>query len=116
MVDVLFGELSLAVNWVFVGSSTSFSEICNVRRLMGTGAGGISLGLDMFLLLEPALVADSAASGLELLEGPAELNDACAVFADSEAVGGPEEKIDLEGLLNSDDCGVVSPVVARVAR
>ena len=89
------------------GSSTSF---CRLRRLIGTGTGGRSLDLDVFLRLEPALVADKAASGLELLEGPAELNDACAVLADTEAVGGPEENIDLEGVLNNDDCGVVSPV------
>ena len=80
---------------------------------MGTGTctGAGSLDLDGFLLLEPTLVADSAARGLELLEGPAELNEASAVFADTEAVGGPEEKIDLEGVLNKEDCGVVSPVV-----
>ncbi len=83
---------------------------------MGTGTGGRSLDLDVFLLLEPAFVAESAASGLELLDGPAELRDACAVFADTEAVGGPEEKIDLEGVLNSEDCGVVSPLVGGTGR
>jgi activator of 2-hydroxyglutaryl-CoA dehydratase len=83
---------------------------------MGTITGGGSLGLDVFLLLGPALVADSAASGLELLEEPAELNDACAVFADSEAVGGPEEKIDLEGVLKSVDDWVVSLVVDGTGR
>lgn len=44
-----------------------------------------------------ALEADSAAKGLELLEGIAELKDAWAVFADTDAVGRPEEKIDMGG-------------------
>jgi hypothetical protein len=83
---------------------------------MGTCTGGRSLDRDGFLLLEPAFVADSAASGLELFDGPAELKDACAVFADTEAVGGPEEKIDLEGVLNSEDCGVDSVLVGKVGR
>lgn len=95
------------VNWLVEGSSTSF---CKVRRLIGTGIGARSFDLDVFLRLEPAFVADKAASGLELPEGPAELKDACAVLADTEAVGGPEENIDLEGVLNNDDCGVVSPL------
>ncbi len=77
---------------------------------MGIGTGVRSFDLDVFLRLEPPFVADKAASGLELLEGPAELNDACAVLAETEAVGGPEEKIDLEGVLNNDGCGVVSPL------
>lgn len=78
--------------------------------------GGRSLDRDVFLRLDPALVAESAASGLELLEGPAELNDACAVLAESEAVGGPEEKMDLGGVLNSEDCGAVSPLVGGTGR
>jgi hypothetical protein len=68
--------------------------------------GGSSLDLDVVLLLELALVADNAASGLVDPEGPAELKDACAVFADTEAVGGPEENIDLAGVVNRVDCGV----------
>jgi hypothetical protein len=115
-VDVLFCELSLVANWVVEGSSTSFSDSGRLRLLRGTGTGGRSLDLDVFLLLELALVADSAASGLELPEGPAELKDACAVFADTDAVGGPEENMDLEGVLKSEDCGVVSPLLEVTGR
>jgi hypothetical protein len=83
---------------------------------VGTVADGRSPDLEVFLRLEPTLVADRAASGLELLEGPAELKDAWAVFADTEAVGGPEEKIDLEGVVNNVDCGVQSPLVGGTSR
>ena len=38
--------------------------------------------------------------------GDGELIDACAVLADNEEVGGPEEKIDLLGVLNNDIVGV----------
>jgi hypothetical protein len=116
VVDVLFCELSPGANWAEEGSSTSFSEICRLRRLVGTGMGGRSLDRDVILLLEPALVAERAASGLELHEGPAELNDACAVLAESEAVGGPEEKMDLEGVLNSEDCCVTSELGGETGR
>jgi hypothetical protein len=115
-VEVLFWELSLAANCADEGSSTSFSETCKARRRMGTGTDGRSLDLDVFLLLGPVVVADKAASGLELLEGPAELNDACAVFAEIDAVGGPEENIDLEGVVKSVDCGVVSPLLEGTGR
>lgn len=101
-IDVVFCELSLAMNWLVEGSSTSFSEIGRLRRLMGTGTGARSIVRDVFLLLDPALVADSAARGLELPDGPAELREACAVFADTEAVGGPEEKIDRDGVLKNE--------------
>jgi hypothetical protein len=116
VVDVLFCELSPGANWAEEGSSTSFSEICRLRRLVGTGMGGRSLDRDVILLLEPALVAERAASGLELHEGPAELSDACAVLAESEAVGGPEEKMDLEGVLNSEDCWVTSELGGETGR
>jgi hypothetical protein len=78
----------------------SFSGRGCVRRLNGKGpeeAGAGSLTLAVLRRLVFPLEADNAASGLELLEGIAELKDAWAVFADTDAVGGPEEKIDLGG-------------------
>lgn len=38
-----------------------------------------------------------AATGPELLEGVAVLKEACAVLAETEAVGGPDTKIDRKG-------------------
>ena len=78
----------------------SFSGMGKVRRLRGKGmaaTGGWSATLTALRRLEVPLEADRAAKGLELLEGIAELRDAWAVFADTEAVGGPEEKMDLGG-------------------
>lgn len=43
----------------------------------------------------PALVR--AATGPELLDGIAVLKEACAVFADTDEVGGPDTKMDLNG-------------------
>lgn len=91
---------SVSTGGLVEGSSTSFSGRGNVRRRKGRGPdviGGGSLPLAVFRRLILPLEADRAASGLELLEGVAELKDACAVFADTEAVGGPEEKIDIGG-------------------
>ena len=49
-----------------------------------------------------------AARGPELLEGFAVLKDAWAVLAETDAVGGPDTKIDLRGGSNElvGDCGV----------
>lgn len=57
----------------------------------------------MLGLLELAFVAVKAARGRDVLEGPAELNEASAVLAETEAVGGPEENMDLEGVVKGPD-------------
>lgn len=44
----------------------------------------------------------SAENGREELAGEGALIDACAVFADSEDVGGPEAKMERFGVLKSD--------------
>ena len=81
-----------------------------LRICIGTGKGGSSLDLVVLLLrLDAVLVAESAASGLEVLDEAAELIEAWAVLAESDAVGGPDENMDLVGVLNMVVCGVVSP-------
>ena len=99
-VDVCCGAKSVSIGTVVEGSSLSFSGIGNVRRLRGKGPDAIGDG--SFTLTVPRRVvlpleADKEAKGLELLDGIAELRDAWAVFADTDAVGGPEEKIDRGG-------------------
>lgn len=72
----------------------------SVRRLRGKGpevTGDASLTLAVPRRTVLPLEADKAAKGLELLDGIAELRDAWAVFADTDAVGGPEEKIERGG-------------------
>lgn len=60
------------------------------------GAGSVrSVGLGTFLL--PRLVFVSACSGKELPEAEAVLREACAVFAETDEVGGPETKIERGG-------------------
>ena len=44
----------------------------------------------------------SADKGLAGWTGDGELMDACAVLADTDEVGGPEEKIDRLGVLNNE--------------
>ena len=44
-----------------------------------------------------------ADSGLVGLTGEGELMDACAVLADMDEVGGPEEKMDRLGVLKRED-------------
>ena len=86
----------------------SFSGMGIVRRLKGKGPGltdGGSLTLAAVRRLVLPLEADKAAKGLELLDGIAELKDAWAVLADTDAVGGPDEKIDLGGGSKNMACG-----------
>jgi hypothetical protein len=100
VVEVCCSADSISPDTTVDGSSTSFSGRGSVRRLKGKGlevTGGGSLLLGALRLLVLPLEADKAARGLELLDGIAELKEAWAVFADTDAVGGPEEKIDLGG-------------------
>jgi hypothetical protein len=110
-VEVCWSVKSVSTGGLVEGSSISFSGRGSARRLKGSGpevAGGGSLALAALRRLMPPLEADSAAKGLELLEGVAELKDAWAVFADTDAVGGPEEKIDMGGGSKNVDCEAVS--------
>lgn len=60
------------------------------------GAGRVrSVGLCVFLL--PRLVFESACSGSELPEAEAVLSEACAVFAETEDVGGPDTNMERGG-------------------
>ena len=100
VVEVYCCAISGSGATVFDGSSTSFSGTGSARLLEGkepemTGTG--SLALDALRRLELPFPADRAASGLELLDGIAELRDAWAVFADTDAVGGPDVKIERGG-------------------
>jgi len=100
VVEVCCNVKSVSTGKFVEGSSISFSGRGSPPRLKGGGAaviGGGSLALEVLRLLVFALDADSAAKGLELLEDIAELKDAWAVLADTDAVGGPEEKIDMAG-------------------
>lgn len=100
VVEVGCSVRSVSAGGFVEGSSISFSGRGSVRRLKGSSAavvGGGSLILALLRRLMFALEADSAAKGLELLEDIAELKDAWAVFADTDAVGRPEEKIDMGG-------------------
>jgi hypothetical protein len=81
-----------------VGSSTSFSELsrgCLVLDAAGEPETIVSVALKLIRRLPPAFV--SAAREPELLEDTAALRDARAVFAETEAVGGPDTKIERNG-------------------
>lgn len=54
-----------------------------------------------------------ADNGLDEFPGGGALIEACAVLADTEAVGGPEEKIERLGVLKSEDCCADGATVAR---
>lgn len=78
------------------GSSTSFSA-CDNRALPSEIDGSPGNGASVLVVLGEGLVrADKG-----IVESPWDgaLIEACAVLADTEDVGGPEEKIDLLGVL-----------------
>lgn len=83
------------------GSSTSFSSGCIVRRLDGGGGECSEEGKAFFRAVFGNGAAVKADRGREALaEDAAELMEACAMFADTDAVGGPDEKIDRLGVVN----------------
>lgn len=81
-----------------VGSSTSFSGLmmgCLLLIAAKDAEGEKSLCRILLPRPPPALVR--AASEPELLEDTAALREASAVFAETEAVGGPDTKMDRNG-------------------
>ena len=81
-------------------SSASFSGTWILGRLDEAGTPGSLL---LFFLLEDVEGAVKTDSGREMVEGRARLIEAWAVFTETDAVAGPEEKMDLEGVLNRGD-------------
>ncbi len=62
-------------------------------------------------MVEEGLV--NADNGLDELPGGGALIEACAVLADTEAIGGPEEKIERLGVLKSEGCCADGATFAR---
>lgn len=62
-------------------------------------------------MVEEGLV--KADSGLDEIPEGGALIEACAVLADTEAIGGPEEKIERLGLLKSEECWVAGATIPR---
>jgi len=108
--EVFVVALSNAPVVLAVGSSTSFSR-CNKGYLLTNVVGGMEGGISprrIFIrLLPPAFV--KAATGFVLLDAIALLSDAWAVFADTDAVGGPETKIERRGGSNEVGEVAISP-------
>ncbi len=97
--EVLAVSMSkLCVIVLTVGSSTSFSGLskgCLLLEAAGEAEGFVSAAFIFARRLPPAFVR--AAREPELLEDTAALREARAVFADTEAVGGPDTKIERNG-------------------
>ncbi len=112
VVEVLAVSLSkLCAVVLTVGSSTSFSGLRRGCLLLDAGGGAegvVSVGLGFARRLPPAFVR--AAREPELLEDTAALKEARAVLADTEAVGGPDTKIERWGGSN-EVVGTWSPCV-----
>ena len=95
---VLAEPISRALVVAFVvGSSTSFSVLIRGCLLFNLGDNdeAASPGRPLLRRLPPALVR--AANGPALPDDAAALREAKAVFADMEAVGGPDTNIDRKG-------------------
>jgi hypothetical protein len=100
----VFAELTsnLLLTELAVGSSTSFSGLPKAGLLFiaaGEGDGGRSPARILPRRLPPAFV--NAANDPEVPEDTAALREASAVFAEIEAVGGPDTKIDRNGGSNA---------------
>lgn len=100
------GSTVVSSGGIVDGSSTSFSGTCIRGRLDEDDECGVFVSAGSLLLFF-RLDADEGAvktdNGREIVEGRAGLIEAWAVLTETDAVAGPEEKIDRCGVLKRGD-------------